>query len=276
MLQLLDSRPGKPPLCDGMLAFLGISWHSGFGSDCARRCLTASLCVLAAGLSLSGLTACGSSSSAVVVQVGAHAITKATLNRWTAIEAILSYEFDPSGPVPKGVVPDPPSYTNCIAYLRKTPPALTKSATDPSSAQLKRQCEQKQELLEHHMLDILITYYWLSGEAASRGVKVTAAELKQTLARQFPSEAAFHRFLALTGETASDERLLLTKSLLDTKLQQSVMASKGLTSKQQQEEALIKFSEEFARRWTARTSCRPGYVVSECRQYKGPKTPLIV
>jgi foldase protein PrsA len=40
----------------------------------------------------------------------------------------------------------------------------------------------------------------------------------------------------------------------------------------QQQAALTKFVSEFKKRWTAKTDCRDGYVVMNCKQYKAPKT----
>jgi foldase protein PrsA len=42
---------------------------------------------------------------------------------------------------------------------------------------------------------------------------------------------------------------------------------------QQQQTALTKFVKEFKDRWKARTECRAGYVVQNCKQYKEPKLP---
>lgn len=219
------------------------------------------------------LAACGGGSDAVVVRVGGNSITKGALDRWAAIEAVLSYQVNPTQPVPKGVVPDPPSYANCIAYLATTPTTLIASTQKPTTAQLKTRCRQKQETLRHHMLDILITNYWLEGEGAARSVTVSDAEVQQALDRQFATPAAFRGFLKITGEKASDERALLRASLMATKLQQAVAAQKGLTAAQQQQ-ALAKFTSEFTKKWSARTSCQPGYVVQECRQYNGPKAAV--
>lgn len=40
-----------------------------------------------------------------------------------------------------------------------------------------------------------------------------------------------------------------------------------------QQGALSKFVKEFKKKWTAKTDCRAGYVVVDCKQYKAPKTP---
>jgi foldase protein PrsA len=40
----------------------------------------------------------------------------------------------------------------------------------------------------------------------------------------------------------------------------------------QQQAALSKFVKEFKKTWTAKTDCRPEFVVMDCKQYKAPKT----
>lgn len=227
--------------------------------------------VLAAVLCLAGCGAGGGSDS-VVASVGGKTITKGTLDRWTAIEAILSHQVTPTQAPPKGLVPDPPHYVDCIAYLRKNPATLIAAAQKPTDAQLESQCRQKYEGLQRHVLDILITDYWLDGEGASRGLTVGDAEIKQAIDSQFPTQAAYRRFLAITGESASDERALLHANLMATKLQQAAAAQKGVTGAARQR-ALAAFLRDFTARWTARTSCRPGFVVQECRQFNGPKAP---
>jgi foldase protein PrsA len=41
---------------------------------------------------------------------------------------------------------------------------------------------------------------------------------------------------------------------------------------QGQQTALTKFTKEFKKRWTAKTECRSGYVVADCKGYKAPKS----
>lgn len=219
-----------------------------------------------------GFNACGDvAPGTVVARVDRHTITKATLDRWTAIEAVLSYEANPRQPVPNGVIPDPPSYVGCIAYLQRVAQRPAAGQVRPTTEQLKNRCEQRHAFLQHHVLDILITFYWLSGEGAARGITVSDGEARKLLAQQFPTEAAFRKFLEITGESEADELLILKRDLLSTRLQQSVSEKLGLTSEQQQL-TFLKFIEALTKRWSARTSCRRGYVVSECRQYAGPKS----
>ena len=43
-------------------------------------------------------------------------------------------------------------------------------------------------------------------------------------------------------------------------------------TKQRKEHVLAGFVRAFRRRWTARTDCKPGYIVENCKQYRQAKT----
>jgi hypothetical protein len=229
------------------------------------------------GLSAS-LAACGDAApGTIVARVGGNSITSAGLERWTKIEAVLAYEASPTRPVPQGVVPDPPAYVNCIAYLRSTA-GLQRGQPAPTGAQLRRRCDEKHALLQHHVLDILIDYFWLKGESSEKGVRLTNGEIKEVLDRIFPNTATFGKYLSITGESPSDERLIIEKDLFSTKLLQlkeKAFKRGRLTSTHQREQALITAAREFTTKWASRTWCRAGYVVSECRQYKGTRSLMV-
>jgi foldase protein PrsA len=58
---------------------------------------------------------------------------------------------------------------------------------------------------------------------------------------------------------------------------QQTLAQVQSTVKQQlistgEQTALSKFVKEFKKKWTAKTECRSGYVVTDCKSYKAPKT----
>jgi hypothetical protein len=220
--------------------------------------------------------ATGASGSLVVAQVGAHAITKHELDRWTAIEAVLAYQTNPTSPVPKGVVPDPPGYAQCSAYLAATAPAEGQAKL--TASELKRQCGEKQSLLQNHILDILITSYWLKDEAREQHVTLTSREVEAVLDHTFPSTEALHRYLAITGERPSDERLIIEKDLLDSKLlqlEERATNAKGPPSEPRHRQWLLRAATEFTDKWSARTTCRAGYVVSECRQYTAKRSLVL-
>jgi foldase protein PrsA len=56
-------------------------------------------------------------------------------------------------------------------------------------------------------------------------------------------------------------------------LAQSQASIKQQLTATQQQTALSTFVKEFKTRWTAKTECRAGFVVADCKEYKAPKTP---
>ena len=55
-------------------------------------------------------------------------------------------------------------------------------------------------------------------------------------------------------------------------LKQAESSIKSQLTATQQQSALSKFVKEFKKKWTAKTDCRAGYVVADCKSYKAPKT----
>lgn len=239
-------------------------------------CRRISRCISALGvivIAVVGLTACGGGMPGdVVVQIGDSSISKPTLAHWTSIEGALVYENNPRQPVPKGVVPDPPSYVACVAYLEATASKPFGSRSTLTAAQLKSRCRQRYEALQQHVLDILISSVWQNDAGAEQGIGVTDEEARQELERfklrEYPKKGEFQRFLAFSGLSVADELTRIKRNMLATRLQRSV-AKKELTVRQQRA-----LAEAFARKWTARTSCRAGYVVPGCKQYKGTQSLL--
>jgi foldase protein PrsA len=55
-------------------------------------------------------------------------------------------------------------------------------------------------------------------------------------------------------------------------LKQAEASIKSQLTASQQQSALSKFVKEFKKKWMAKTECRAGYVVADCKSYKAPKT----
>ncbi len=242
------------------------------------------LCAVSLGLA-AGASGCGGSAShsgsvpgdgggvsgGVVIRVGSQSISAAVVRHWTPIEAILSTEGYPKGPVAKGVVPDPPAYTACIGHLEALANAKPGSPK-PQRVMLKRECKRQEAIVREHILSILITDLWVRGEAAAHHITASDEEarrrIRANLAAQFGNEAGFRKYLAYTGLTMGDELELYKKNLLTTKLLEKVLARPGMTARQK-----TRAYAEFVTRWVARTSCEPKYLVPDCKQYKGPLAP---
>jgi hypothetical protein len=122
------------------------------------------------------------------------------------------------------------------------------------------------------VLGFLISADWLIGESSSLGVRLSDEEVKKQLIEEklaaFPQPAKFKAYLQSSGETVSDLLLNLKVHLLGQKLEQRALKGKSEAAKQK---AFAAFVKAFRKKWTAKTECRAGYVVEDCRQYKVPK-----
>jgi foldase protein PrsA len=186
-----------------------------------------------------GLAACGGGGipGNAVVQVGGNPITKATYEHWLSVAAASSAATAPGKTAPKPVVPDPPSYSACIAHLEATAPKPAKGQSKPTAAQLKAQCEQQYKALQQQVLGFLISSAWVLGEAESQGVHVSDAEVKkqfeQIKNQQFPKAEEFKKFLASSGQSVTDLLLRVKLNLLSSKIQQKVSKEKGTVTQAQ-------------------------------------------
>jgi len=238
-------------------------------------------------LAVVGLAACGGSSGSdeVVARVaGVTSISKATLDHWLPVEATVVYQEYPTTPVPKGLVPDPPDYSDCISYLGAKPPSATSEAK-PTVAQLKGKCAQRYQELKVLSLNTLIVWHWTIAAGMALGMTVSDAEakarLKETNPRYFSTNAQFTRYLKLTGQTVSDmvfrSRVQVFEDKMLAKFEAQVKSlPKTLTEKQRQS-ALANLTKALPpnKAWAEKTTCSSELVVSACKQYKGPEAPGI-
>jgi len=152
------------------------------------------------------LAACGSSSSDsvpsdAVASVDGTPITKADYERWAEITAKGSAQGAAVA------IPDPPTYSRCIATLRRTSrPARGQPA--PTDVTLRAQCRQQNEQLVQQTMGTLIQNAWIEKEAKEQGVTVSDADVDRQLAatkrQSFPTEKAYQRFLKQSGMTQDD------------------------------------------------------------------------
>jgi foldase protein PrsA len=177
-----------------------------------------------------GLSACGGIPGNAVVKVNeGGTITKSAFGHWMSVAAASSAATGQAASKP--VVPEPPSYTACIAHLQATAPKPAKGQAPPTPAALKTQCEGQYKILSQEVLSFLISAEWVIGEAAHLGVKVSDKEvtkqLEQIKTQQFPKAADFEKFLASSGQTVSDLLLRVKLNLLSSKIQQKIAKAKA-------------------------------------------------
>lgn len=120
-------------------------------------------------------------------------------------------------------------YRRCIAVKRKAlSPKERQKVTD---TRLRTQCRREYAQLRDQVMQLLISFKWIEGEAALRGLTVTDAEVTreyEKLKRQsFPDEADFQEFLRTSGQAVADVQGRVRLDLLSDKLRAQVVAGHG-------------------------------------------------
>jgi foldase protein PrsA len=178
-----------------------------------------------------------------VAKVGDTAITKAQFTHWLNAAAHGS-----ATPGSKVVVPDPPTFANCIAQQAKQP--VPKGAKKPTTAQLKTQCQQQYEALKQQVMQFLVSAEWISQEADKLGVKVTDKQVQQQFQTQkkqsFQKEADYQNFLKNSGMTEADLLFRVRLDVVSNKVRQKVIAGKDKVTDAQVQAYYNKNKSRFA------------------------------
>ncbi|HEU4701236.1 MAG TPA: peptidyl-prolyl cis-trans isomerase [Conexibacter sp.] len=157
-------------------------------------------------VAVTALAACGSSDNSVpgnaVASVDGTAITRTDYEKWAEITAKGSAQGGAAV-----VIPDPPTFTRCIATLRRqSRPARGQPA--PTDVTLRAQCRQQNDALVAQTMSTLIQNVWIEKEAEEQDVSVSDADVQRQLAQtkrqSFRNEAAYQRFLRSSGMTEAD------------------------------------------------------------------------
>src|SRR3954447_24339814 len=190
----------------------------------AVRLVLASCAILA----LAGVVAaCGGVPGNSVATIDGKSLDKSTFDHWMLVAAKSSGQ-------PGAVVPDPPDYTKCVAAKRKTTPKPGKGQPKVTDAQLKNQCKTQYNTLRNQVLQLLISFKWIQGEADKQGVKVTDAEVQKAFQQQkkqsFPKESDWQKFLKDSGQTQADILERVRVDLLSNKIRDKVVKGKDQVS----------------------------------------------
>lgn len=126
----------------------------------------------------------------------------------------------------------------------------------------------------HRALAFLITSSWVLGEAAARKVSVSEAQVKAHLSHveheSFPKKGELQSFLKKNHETEADLLARVKVEMLRAGIEKQVTKkASGSGAKT----ALADLQSHFKARWKAVTSCKPSYVMEDCKQYKGSGEP---
>ncbi len=154
-----------------------------------------------------------------VATVDGKNITKADYDHWLSIAA-------KSGGQPDGAIPKPPDYKGCIDNKRETLPKPAKGQPKTTDEQLKTQCESEYDALKQQVMQLLISFQWIQGEAEELDVKVTDAEVKKQFETQrkasFPKDEDYEKFLEQSGQTEKDILMRVKLDLLSNKIREEI------------------------------------------------------
>lgn len=210
------------------------------------------------------------SSGEVVARVGAFPITKPQVSHWmSALAGGDYYELSGKNTVPADLVSDPPRYSTCVARLEAAAAAAPHKLYSVTGVQLLTKCRQLYQALRSQATAYLVRALYVGGLASDVGVAVNDQEIlddyKRSTAERFPIPAEATRYLTSRREALSDRLLGQKVALLSKKILAKLKAlgSSGAATLSQSEA-----------KWTAKTDCRPGYVVEHCKQFHGepPRT----
>src|ERR687893_803220 len=204
--------------------------------------LTLALAALAAPAAL--VAGCGGVPGNAVAEVDGQAIEKSSYDHWINVAARSS------GQGANAAVPKPPEFTECVANKRKTTPKPAKGQPKVTDSQLKTQCKQEYEQLRDQVLQLLISFQWLQGEAEEQGIKVSDEEVKKSFDQQkkqsFPKDADYKKFLETSGQSEEDILLQVKADLLATKIREKVIKGKNKVTDAQIEDFYNKNKARFA------------------------------
>ena len=185
------------------------------------------LCLLAAlGGGAAAISGCGEGvPSNAVARVGGTVITKAEFNKWLKTAALGQAQGGSAS------VPDPPSFTNCIASKRGQPQP---GGGKPTDDLLRKQCRQEYDQLKGQVMQFLIQAQWVLQEADKEGIKVSNAEVQRSFQDQkkqaFPTDKAYQRFLKSSGMSEQDILFRVKLDTLQQRLTQKVTQKQGTVS----------------------------------------------
>ncbi len=215
-----------------------------------------------------GLSACGNGGDMTVATVGKTKISRGTLNHWMSTVVGGDYNQVVAPKAPLGLVSEPADYSRCVAAAAQIVPK-TNGKLKLNASQIGVKCRQLHRAIKEQALSYLIGVLWRAEEGVELGQTVSdrevARQLQQVNYKQFANPARFRLYLASRRWSLSDELYLLKRNMLDTKflarLKQRAESLGG------GERIMSKLVRENVAKWTARTSCAPGYHAWQCKQY---------
>jgi foldase protein PrsA len=170
---------------------------------------------------------CGGVPGNAVAEVDGNAIEKSSFDHWLGVAS-------KAGGQAATTVPKPPKFAACVTQKRKTTPKPAKGQPKVTDGQLKAQCKQEYGALRDQVLQLLVSFEWIEGEAKLQNIKVSDKEIQKTFAKQkkeaFPKDADWKKFLKDSGQTQKDILKRVRLDTLSNKIREKVTKGKDKVS----------------------------------------------
>lgn len=220
------------------------------------------------------LTACGGGEKKdVVANVAGVPITRTAVSHWMGTMAGGDYyELSHKHTIPAEIVSDPPNYPHCVSQLEAVAAKVPGKARKHTSVELLDKCHKLYEAVKTQATAYLVRAQWAADNARELGITVTKPEIlqffKEVEARKFPGGAPeVRQYLATRRLSLSDLYFVLKQDLLAERTLKKLEGAGGKVGAQ----ALARYN-QAGERLNVKITCRPGYVVEHCKEYKGGPT----
>jgi foldase protein PrsA len=165
---------------------------------------------------------CGGVPGNAVAEVDGTPIEKETFDHWVNVAAKSGGQT--------AEAPKPPEFSACIAAKKKAAPKPAEGQPRTTDAQYRTQCRQEYEGLRDQVMQLLISFEWIQGEAEQLGIKVTDAEVRKEFEAQkkqsFPEDKAYRDFLRQSGQSEEDILLRVKLQTLSNRIRERVTKGK--------------------------------------------------
>lgn len=231
--------------------------------------LTAFLAVLA-------FSACGASNSVTRIQGSSATITKPMLDHWMRAVVATDFRVNIGTKAPRGLVSEPANPSECAQAAKKIIPRTFTGTPKLGDAQIAKKCRELHEAVKTQAMAYLLSAQWTMLEAKELHIPLTEAELHKEFQRYLMqnyknSQAKFHQYLDERQLVPSDVLYQLKRNILVTRILPKFKARVQRAGGG--EKTYAKLVTKRYHGLIAKTSCQPGYVMEDCKQYHKPPNP---
>lgn len=217
------------------------------------------------------LAGCGSGATGneTIATVGKTPITRGSLQHWAAVFVRGDFYQVMGRRAPIGLSSSPPNFASCASAGATMAPPTKAGRAAPTRAELLKKCRALYHATELEALSFLITGLWSAGQDAALGIHVSDREVKDAVnsmkTMRYASDAAFRAYLRDKGWSLADLEFVLRRDLLGSRYTEHLRQGESAIARDRKR--YVALVESGIVRWTAKTNCKSGYVVSECKQF---------